>query len=80
MVVWQSTRTQAVAAQEPLGVEADAGGQAGREQLGRGRSGVLATVGQRLVDEQPMAAHLDGELVARQVGDGDVQCDHVLGC
>jgi hypothetical protein len=63
---------QAVPAQEPLGVEADAGGQAGREQLGRGRSGVLAAGGHRLVDLQPVAAHLDGEPVTRQVGDGDV--------
>src|SRR6266536_4140778 len=60
---------QAVAAQEPAGVEPDAGGQARREQLGRGGTQVRATSLHRPVHRQAMAAYVDLVGVRVQVGD-----------
>src|SRR6266540_1471692 len=56
-------------AQEPAGVEPDAGGQARREQLGRGGTQVRATSLHRLVHRQAMAAYVDLVGVRVQVGD-----------
>src|SRR5512133_34156 len=61
-----------VAGQEPSGVEGDAGGQAGHEQLGRGRALVGPAVGRWLVAEQLVAADLELEPVAGLVGDAEV--------
>src|SRR6266496_1961582 len=50
---------QTMAAQEPAGIEPDAGGQARREQLGRRRTQVRTTSLNRLVHRQAVPAYLD---------------------
>ena len=63
---------QMVAGQEAPGIEANAGGQAGDEQLGRGRALVIPAVGNGLVADESVAAHLELELVGALVGDAEV--------
>ena len=67
----QPAGSKVVAGQEAAGVVGDAGGEAGDEQLGWGGALVAATLGQRLVADEPVAAHLKREPVPALVGDAE---------
>jgi hypothetical protein len=58
---------QSVPRQVPAGINTNAGGEAGHEQLGRRRTKVLTAGITRLIDDELVLAHLDDEPIVLNV-------------